>query len=426
MLGVLLVLAAGCETDHWASDGGAYDLGDPGLTLETGGVYAGGPILAGTHACLTAACLGEACPETDEDRAAWAQEAEACLEWGASGAASVGEDGCIGFDGPGEAVVELEPAGCEGDWADTFVSDTSTLPVVDPIDVHGAFSSHLEDAAEDLLEPVSEVGWPADWKLSDHEVAQVVAETPVAIDVALFQGVGGAGVGWHSEDGSFQVETLDGSALDHERVGEAQIGVAVPLGGQVQVGLEVAGNTWVAGQLVGVDVDDITELELVIGIGDWDESDGERLAPVGGRAVARDAAREVVFGPPVTWHLDEGDVVVESFATEEGYQADYAWILDVCDPPSESYGTRSAVVRVSLGDLEDTVTVTWDGLYASEDDVPADADDDWEIDERCPGFDPGDIEVEGWCGCGTRGTAPGAGFALLTLLVVARRRRRAA
>lgn len=433
--GVLALV--GCAIDAWPSDDGHYMLSDTDLVVSATGVYQGGPLLVGSHTCPELTCAGDHCPASDNDvgQDLWREEAEDCLVWTASGAGELVER-CLWVTEPGSAVLHLDPDRCGGRYVDTYVDDSSTLEVVGPEGLEAIFQANMEAVAEVLwaFSGAEGAAWPEGWKLSDHEVPRIVADAPFGVETGLYDPVTDRIIGWHLDDSALSLASPGGDGLDAQRVGETQLSFSLPPGRRVQVDLEVAGTRWRVGEVQGVAREELVNLELAV-LYQARQAGAAGLAPLGVRAIAHNADGDVVFGPPVTWQLQEDDLVMMSFdeLTDEPYQ-DYAYLADACRRPSESVGEQTATVRAQLDGLEASLTFSWDGHYpdqaALQADLDAGLDPDagWRHSSDCPNYAPepipGDDDDDApgrLCGCAM---APWSGQLMGAFVLLAGWRRR--
>jgi hypothetical protein len=105
--------------------------------------------------------------------------------------------------------------------------------------------------------------------------------------------------------------------------------------------------------VVGVAEDEVVSLEVFPVY----LPEGYLREPIGARAVARDADGNLLWGAPVRWSLDEGDL---AYGTLDQLLPgpDYVLLDDDCLPPEQG-GARRAVLRASLGAHTATATLRW-------------------------------------------------------------------
>jgi MYXO-CTERM domain-containing protein len=187
-------------------------------------------------------------------------------------------------------------------------------------------------------------------------------------------------------------------------------------------------------ELIAVPLTDASSLDLVVMLYDLG-------SPAFAYAEVRDEQDRVLHAAPIEWDVTEGALAVyPGNLAGEARSGEYAQLGAECLPPSETVPVeRHAVLRARLGDLEDSVELTWieQPVEPDDDDLPFEADEECmfaddegdsadegndEVGEA--GDDPG-IEDDRGCACSSepdRNATGPAWLALAALLFVRRRR----
>lgn len=245
---------------------------------------------------------------------------------------------------------------------------------------------------------------PADWRIADGEPWKIVTGMPFIVSPRLRTVADGAPVAW--ADGSLVPSTS--VALVEDTPGEAQITL---MNGTTSVGLDLAigDEVFPLPTIEGVDRSVITSLELATLT--IDTEDTTQSLAYGARAVARNAAGEIVLGAPIEWHISEL-LATPGPAGSLAPGRDYVTFSDVCADPATTVGEQRATLTATLGLLRATTELVWN---PREEAAP---EEGWAADENCqPPLGP--------CGCDTGGGGTAGAIAGLIAVLGARRRRRA-
>lgn len=332
------------------------------------------------------------------------------------------EDGaCVTLDGPGEVVYDYAPlATCPiADIADLIVPDRYRLQVVGPEGMRGRLEWYNELQAQVWLSPGPRGSFPSDWVPPADAPLQLVpgVEVPFSVNVVDASGERAA---WDMEQGRV-LESRDGGAsreLTSVPDYPGYFGVSVGEGEESTLSLALPGVELPVAEVVATSVDAAASLEIVVGY--WPQEDPAQWeAPVGARAIVRDAEGHAIVGAPVRWTLVEGHLVTGPIDSELGTPPEYLAISDDCEPPPSAPQARHATLRAQLGGLTDELELEWTAL---PDDEPS--DEAFEPNPACQrGID--ELEPRG-CGCATPGSraAGWPAWGLVVVALAARRRRR--
>jgi hypothetical protein len=410
---------------------------DPYVDGGPGGPYRGaGPLLAGTEACLvwyhaTQDWAGEP-PPTDEpdphaDDLNLAQECYVLTLDGPVGASEVGQAVCYTFD-TGDTSFEFERDGCP---EEDLQSDRIAVPAIDADAAQARLAPWPELMARyygyELVFPAG-VADPAESDGHYGEQIQVAAGQSIRIEGALVEAATGAWLGWNSSGASLDLLPTNGTVELVDAGGASDVGpgpyiefendglsarVRLGEGATADVRLFAAGGQgWTAAQLVGVPAS--RAARMTVGVAVVPDEETDTGSPFGARAYVWDADGALIHGAPVRWSIGGMELALSTASDEVEVLAgpDYAELGDLCQPPTESAGRRSAVVRARLGALRAERTVAW--VNAEDEDAD---DTDWEKPELCtkPGC--------GGCAVADRGPSPAWWLLLLPLVATARRRR---
>lgn len=397
-----LVPWTGCADTTFSSEQGQ-------LRFETHGLVAGGyrdvspdlPVLVGTEVCATV-CLeigGRPCDEASIASAA------ACFAVSAEGPGAI-DAGCLTLDGPGEVRWAFTPTGC--DDGGPFTVDGVTFRAVDPGDVTGQLVFPNEERVlQGLAEGASADGsflfTTADAEgLPDHLVPEAGAPVRIVADGTAQLHVGlaladGTPVMWPDTDA--QVDVSGAGVVTQSATGA----VVTPgsAGGEVSLRTPVA--TFAAGTWERVSPRRAVQLEVVAVL--IHGADG-RDAPLGARAIVRDADGAPLFGAPVAWGV-EGDALAVNLGDAGASDRAYASFDGVaCRRPSEQAGDFEATVAARYRGLDDAVTLAWSvGPFEGTAEALAAADAAWTLPEACVGPLPPATA------CGCRAADPASGLA---------------
>jgi MYXO-CTERM domain-containing protein len=336
------------------------------------------------------------------------------------------EDGsCVDLDVPGEALFEYVPLeSCPFEGVAAFVvPDRYRVQVVAADGLRGRLEWAQEDAAARWLDPGPRGRFPTDWVPPGGEPLQLVPDVEVSFPVLIVDTTGGY-VAWDLEQGRvYGSREDDGSST--ELVAPADYPEYFPIvvgeGQRRIVELRLPGLELPVAEVIATPADAAASLEISVGYRPGVEPEPERWrAPVGARAVVRDAEGRVILGAPVQWTLVEGHLVMGPTSDEVRTPPEYLGIADDCEPPPATAKLRRATLRAELGTLMDELELEWTAL--PEDDP---SDEPFEPSSACQrGIDTDGLEGRG-CGCTTKG-ADGArwlAWGLLVLGAVRARRR---
>jgi hypothetical protein len=388
------------------------------------------PLLSGTVMCPTIHCEGFDCPSD--------AQALACYHQSVDGDAFL-DGGCLHLGGQGDVLWSFTPQACAA-------SDAGYQPVYDDVlfrvlgtgRVH-AEATDIEDLVELFLDPGSQDAWPADWRAPAGQPLRIVEDEPFRLYPLIVENLTGLEVGWRLDDG--EASTTGGiDARWNPELLAIDLTLAPDEDGEVlfRVGDSPA---WPIREVTAVPHDAPASMQVVVGY--YRDPLTAKITPVGARAIVRDAEGRLVWGTPVRWTLDKGELAVgDPWIVLPGQ--DYVSLLDECLPPEELEGPQRATIRATYGDLTATADLAWNN-------PPFAPDPDWERNPYCvvgapPAEDPTDpttppvdppatttpppeelqpdefIAGAGGCRCSTGGLPPV--FAPLLALVALRRRRR--
>lgn len=361
-------------------------------------------------------------------------EVRACFDETVSGPGTLNSNGCLDFEGAGVVTWTLTPRRC-GQQPERL-----RFNLVNPgPDLELGFDEwrlrwlqdHRADA-EDQIIGLAPGRTFAELQESSSEQRRVVAGE---LDVPVMRFDNGVGRAfWLGDDVTFEVvgdgvqpvpDPNDTFFQHLSNVGA--VPVQMEAGSRARVRATLRGElVYESPELLAVTADTARSLDLIA-------VDQYLFADV------RDAEGRLLHAAPIDWSLDDGALVIThgSLANELLTPEFAYWDGASCEkPPSAAPEQRHAVVRARLGELEDTVEVTflvepavddvsWSPDPACEyaDDSPA---DDGTGDEGPDADAPDDADG---CSCATQEqgspTAPPLiASAVVGLIALARRRRR--
>jgi MYXO-CTERM domain-containing protein len=398
-------LLTACDPPEMISERGDFRLVVEGVTAPTDILSPGywePPylVLAGTRLCPQLRC--DACPDDDD----------ACHDAAlhASGPVVADEEGCFVVDAPGEVVWTVDAAcGVPGQEP-----DRARMRVLGPEEVEARVVHWLDAlvtrhaARENPL--VTTLGAP--WRGLLPQELKVVAGEQVELAVGLFEGDTGRAVARQS-DLPFEVSWTTTRGRPAIAYPSDHVDLTTFAGSESTGSLRLAGHTWPLGQVLGVPAASVTTLELSGALLHREDPAAPLLGrltwPLGARAVGRDDAGDVVFGLPIAWSVEAGNI---AYWPEET-RLDRIVLADDCIPPEERAGPRELVLRGSNGDLSATLEFAWTGTHETSILNIADPDSDWAPPATC--LAP--------AGCSCRSADPSGAALLLGLLGFIRRRR---
>jgi hypothetical protein len=334
---VLLAWLVGCVSTVFSENGQvqlqATDVSTLGWLLPAG-------MLAGTTTCPSMS-WGPSVPYPPDP------SPQDCFDIEAQGDGEFDGD-CLSFVERGELVLDFQ-ATCPGliDDAVRFEVLSPEEVVARPLELERLVMGLLEPGPDDLPpsqpedEPwrVVERGWvrffPVLYDAADHLVGYELDEMRVVTDPELMLIEAGPGYG--------------------------SIVMLAGMEGTVSSRYEDERYPW---DFDLVEVHGVAQAEAAsLQIFPVYERSGSYRKPVGARAVVKDAADNLLWGAPVRWWLDEGELAYGELG-ERMPGPDYVLLLDDCRPPDEG-GPRRAVLRAELGELAATTELLWTPKPAS-------------------------------------------------------------
>lgn len=414
---LLLLAAAACNIA--VSEDGSLDLRTrPLFYSEVEPPSSGSRVLQGSQACLE---IDSVLVEDGEDGVWWTTDSfDSCYDITLNGA-PVTDGECVVLDELGEALYEYTPlASCPSeDVAPLLVPDRYRLQVTAATELGSAgLEWYNERSAERYLHPGPRGSFPSDWTPLD-EPLQLVPGVQVPFPVILLDATG-EHVAWDLEQGQV-LESRDGGAarpLASIPDYDGYFPVSVPEGGRSTLSLSLPGVELPVAELVATPADAAASLELVVAYGTQEDTD-PWTAPLGARAIVRDAEGRILLGAPVQWTLVEGHLSMGPLNDEIGIPPEYLGLGDDCEPPpTTAPQPRHATLRAELGELADEVELEWTAPQAEPSDEP------FEPSSACQRGGEDDGLGDRGCGCTTDRGSRGAGWmAWVVLGLVARRRR---
>lgn len=375
------------------------------------------------------------CPRIDQERTAsgevkglvggQGEELRACFSESVSGPAMLDADGCLVMTGPGEVSWELTPSGC-GEHSERMrwmlVEPRSELALgFDEWRVRLGLEIDPEPAGLAQGRHASELGDPPD---APRRVYAGAVDVPLLrLDDANGQ------VFWMASDVTFElvgsgaeiVEPDPNNVHEHgglrEWVDPAEVALRLDIGALAHVEASLpSGETLESPQLLGVGPDAVASLDLMA-------VDGYLFADV------RDGQGRRIYAAPIEWSVTEGALELTPGSLETLMRtSDFAEFShgDCLARPTDEPEIRHATVAVSLGELSDSVEVSFvveptmaDSLWPSEDCMYGEGVEPPGSGDEGGGDETGGADGIG-CGCTSEPQAPGAPvlavFGLLGLL----------
>jgi hypothetical protein len=297
----------------------------------------------------------------------------------------------------------LDPVACDAPFpaGGDPVADQVALRVVDPSAVLGHLDPWAEDYARAHLDLVPSGVLTADALPPEGEPWLLLEGAEVYLYAQLLDAEG-TPVGWQGSQGSIEV-TGAAERLEVEGLPAGWIALRMAAGNEANLTLQVAGQTWPLGSLLGVSTEDIASLDVVVAFAPTEEG-GQVHSPWAARALIRDAGGWPILGAPVAWEVLDGRLAIQPGPGTDTLLPgpDYAWVTDDCQRPSRTVGDRHALLQASFGGFNDIVELDW----TMTEEMVGD-DEGWEPSEYCTG--PG-------CGCASGGSRR-SGALLLALAV---------
>lgn len=404
------------------------ELGNLGITVGLVDLLyefeSGDRVLVGTHLCLH---LGFANYGVDEGTLVDPSN-EHCFSQTLSGPAQPDTENCWILDTPGTVTWEWTPTNLD-DCKPEFQGDRMVVEVTAPSDdfrlgfddwrIRVPTTHHIfgDDA------PPTLVGLAAS-SIEDLREDPSAARRVIAgqVDAPMLRLDDDLGRVYFADDVVFELVGEGATAIEPPPIGDepAEIAGEQPLRLEPNAIARVRAtfpNDLVleSPELIAVPVSDAASLDLMVVLYDTG-------TPFAAYAEVRDAESRVLHAAPIEWSVAEGAIgVTPGDLRIDVRTSEYAILATECDAAEAEPVERHAVLRARLGDLEDTVELTWIEQPADPNDLigescmfgdePDDTDDP-EVD------DPG-------CACTTDAepptTAP-AWLALAALLFVRRRR----
>ncbi|MFZ6181447.1 MYXO-CTERM sorting domain-containing protein [Nannocystis pusilla] len=335
---------------------------------------------------------------------------EGCFDMAIAGVPFVDAD-CVTLDGPSGVQVDYTPrADCAIEEAELFL-DRFRVEVV-PVDgLRARLEWHLEHLAEHFGERLT--SRPADLIPGADEPLRLVPDFTVGFPVNVIDAAGER-VGWDLSQGRVLETKGGGPARPLALLEDTDVlwPVRVGPGETSTITLEVAGAVLPVATVVATPAEAAASLEIVAALAD---------APLGARAIVRDAEGRVLVGAPVTWSLVEGELALTTIS--EFTPPEYTMIADDCAPPPTAPESRRAVLRAQLGALSDELEIEWTVKPPEET-----SDEPFSPDPACQRgtgrADDGGLGDRG-CNCATGPQDGRAGWAWLAALtwMIGRRRR---
>ncbi len=362
-----------------------------------------------------------------------------CMDEMISGPAQFNSNRCWSLDTPGEITWTLSPNGmCEYD------GDSIRLLVVEP-------SDSLRLGFDDWRVRITNTFWV------DGDLFSVVGlapgrtlddlrEDPSAprlvvngqLDAPMLRLDDDLGRVWF-DDLELEIVGEGAIAVEPEMAPDPYVSTEFRLAGERPLTLSPAatvriratlpnGQTLESPELIAVPPSAAASLDLMVA----SAADG----PMYAFAEVRDAEGRVLHGAPVEWGVSEGALaVVPGDMDSDARTGEYAEIYTDCEPPPTEPTERRATLVASIGELQDSVELTW---IASPPEEPSALP--FEPSESCMfGDDEGEGEGEGdtetggddapiisdsGCACNSSSQNPAAGgLLLLSLLALPCRRR---
>ncbi len=389
---MLLLLTSGC-TAALTSDNNLVRVEFPGaqdLRDETRLVAAGTPLCPDTITDVATGVTVTACYSVEPD-SAW-QIADACYTALTAG----------------PAVLGLTAQACTvNDAAYTAVSDTLTVEVVPEDAVHAGLV-WLEEVANDpsitLVSPV-----PTDTVPADGAPIHVAAGATMLLAPELRRTSDNVVVGWTASGAAGSADGSGVSASPSQN-DDSDIQIVVAAGADATVSWTLAsGASWPVAEVVA-DGGPYTLDRVYAGV--LEDEDGYS-APIGARAVVKNAAGDIVFGATITWTSDVLDLAPGVAGGMPS--SDYVGTSDDCRDPNTVSGEQHAWLTATMDDGQSsTIDVVW---------TPRPGDGtEWTPPAQCLD-DTGTGTGGPDCGCASTSGGPVGALALVAALVGARRRR---
>lgn len=387
VLGVLGVLAAGCDTTLKTEERQVR------LSADLHSYDGGRGIVARSTVC--AQYSGYRAPPDDPHTFVDAEDEELrpCYEERLIGPAGFDEAGCVALDTPGEVTWELSRTSCSlpGEFGD----DRVLFEVLARSEVRGAFE-HAVPLPDELLGYEVELGAeiPEGYRSEVGEPMRVIEDGLRSISTAVVRGdrpekvavtqpmVRAVGL---EGDPRFEFDEDPSTTMEVEgRAGDAfHVRLTLPAG-EVDVGrVDVVARSEIASMSLHPVIIRAAGTDAFFGLG--------------AVAITRDLEGRVLRQPPVEWSVVEGTATLLSSGAEGEPPAPgpEVSISDACEG-AEPGEVRSVTIEGRIDDFRDTVQVEWD----------------------CVG-----TPAEKGCGCRSGAGEGAGGLGLLGLLLLRRRRR---
>lgn len=389
-IGIVTLALGGCGPAFVSDQGQLEFRGD---VVDWGDGTVPNPVLVGTTVCPAITCHGEDCPQEPG--------IVDCFDQAATGAISLDANQCLSFDAPGAGEWTFTPKDCPiVGYAP--VADSVAFTAIDPADVHGTVVQ-IEQLALDVgAIPGPDAAFPADWVNPAGSAYRVVEGGQFVLTPRLLDGDDGA-VGWRVDQADVHLSgTRATAALDTD----GHITVTARDGAAATAFLVVDGHDIPVAEVTGAGARAPASLQIVAVY--YPDPDTALTAPLGARAMVRDANGNVLYGTPVQWTLTDGRALIKDGIDAGLPGPDYLSIEDACDVGRT--GDGHAQLTATYRGLTDTIDLTWT-QPAPTDPAPA----------ECAG--PQVIGGSGGCGCTTAGPPSGGlGIALIGLALARRRR----
>ncbi len=248
---------------------------------------------------------------------------------------------------------------------------------------------------------------------ADDEPLKLVADAPVHLAINL-HATDGRLVAWNHAAAEIVYTQTTGPTPMVVINPDASIDVTMAKGSASTLALAYAGHQIPLRRLEAVAVDDLQQIEVLVGF----QMSEAGTYPTAARAIVRDSAGDLVYGAPVTWSVTAGSFPLTYLIADKNL--DYSRLTDEGGLGCFVYprvGTREYTggIAASFAGLRDEVLFNF---TAAADEKPGLLSSSY-ISPNCsgPGYGRG-------CGCQTSARGPDALAALALLLFATRRRRK--
>lgn len=406
----LIMLATGCYSNILHGEEGQLVLKVEEVTAGPNqGLDEEVPLLEGTQVCVTACRWGTG--GMFQDPCADEEAIHACYAQSIEGDASL-DGACLDLGSAGDVRWSFDRIECSAQLEEPLEDDRVELRVVGADEVVARPVRSVDELAlwfHDATETDEEFDYwlvgadlPRDVTTMPGQELRIIRGGSAAVEITL-QTTDGERVARQAS----QTVVVQGEATWNEET----IELTPTPGSSGQLSLAVGGHEFPAGTWTSVGEEEVASIALSV-LGYVNEEGASEV--YGARVTARDAQGELLDGVPVVWS-QSGDPIAPTLLGGDIYT-----LNDACVDPADQVPGRSTTLVVSLGELQDEVSFSWDEASNGDQEqsgrLPAD---------YCPSTGPedtGEGEAPGGCGC----SSPGAGWvvAWAPLLVGLVRRRR--